>query len=287
MARAPANIAASVRARLRNIARAENRVFETVLVAFGLERLVYRLSISEHRDQFVLKGGMLVTLWTVDEARFTRDVDFLGFGSADEERLVEIFRETLAVDADDGLVFDTAEITASNIREDQVYGGIRLRTNATLDSAVIPITIDIGFGDALSPPDHTIEYPSMLGFPTTTIRAYSPATVIAEKFQAIVALGLVNGRMKDYYDLWAVPRAQQVNEDDILAAISATFDRRNTIIPTACPDGLSHAFCQDQEKQRQWAAYADSIEFEGVTLAQVTNDIWNRLEPICVRASSF
>lgn len=286
MARAPVNIAASVRARLRNLARAENKVFQTLLVAFGLERLIYRLSISDHKDQFVLKGGMLVTLWTVDEARFTRDVDFLKFGAADEDRLIDIFRETLAIDADDGLIYDTDNITATSIREDQIYGGIRLRTQAALDGAIIPITIDIGFGDALTRPDYLVEYPSLLDFPDTTIRAYSPATVMAEKFQAIVALGLVNGRMKDYYDLWAIPRAETVNDDDIIDAISATFERRSTSIPSICPDGLSASFSADADKQRQWAAYAASIEFEQVSLSDVTEDIWKRLEPICKRAAS-
>ena len=133
MAKAPKNIAASVRQRLLNLARENGRDFQTVLVAFGLERLIYRLSVSEFRDRFVLKGGMLVTLWTADPGRFTRDVDFLGFGNSDEEALRNIFTEVLSIDAGDGLVFDTGELTANEIREDQVYGGKRLRTTSYLE----------------------------------------------------------------------------------------------------------------------------------------------------------
>ena len=128
MAKPPVNMAASVRQRLLNLARTDGRDFQTVLVAFGLERLVWRLSVSGYRDQFFLKGGMLVTLWTSDPGRFTRDVDFLGFGASDKERIRDIFAEILSLDAGDGLAFDTDALTVSDIREDQVYGGKRLRT---------------------------------------------------------------------------------------------------------------------------------------------------------------
>ena len=147
MAKAPKNLAASVRQKLLSLARQEQKLFDVVLVAFGLEHLIYRLSVSPHKDKFVLKGGMLVTLWTKDQARFTRDVDFLSFGASDEDALIEIFKDTLDIDAGDGLIFDTADITAAQIREDQIYGGVRLKTVATLANAKIPITIDIGFGD--------------------------------------------------------------------------------------------------------------------------------------------
>lgn len=210
MAKPPANIAASVRQRLLNLARTEGRDFQTVLVAFGLERLVWRLSVSGHRDQFFLKGGMLVTLWTSDPGRFTRDVDFLGFGAPDDERIKKVFAKILAIEAADGLVFDTDAITVSDIREDQIYGGKRLRTVAELAGARIPITIDIGFGDAVTRPGYEIDYGSLLDFDSARIRAYSPATVMAEKLQAVVALGLINGRMKDFYDLWSIPRAINV-----------------------------------------------------------------------------
>lgn len=137
--------------------------------------------------------------------RFTRDVDLPAFGETGDAALTTIFAEILALDAGDGLEFSIDTITTTDIREEQVYGGKRLRTVAHLGKTEIPITIDLGFGDALPDPNYEIEYGSILDFEPARIRAYSPATVIAEKFQAVVALGLINGRMKDFYDLWAIP----------------------------------------------------------------------------------
>ncbi|OZB17791.1 MAG: hypothetical protein B7X53_05295 [Hyphomonas sp. 34-62-18] len=277
MAKKPTNIAASVRQHLLNLARSEGRDFQTLLVAFGLERLIYRLSKSPHRDKFVLKGGMLVTLWTTDPGRFTRDIDFLAFGETEDAALTAIFSEILALDADDGLKFNIDTITTTDIREDQVYGGKRLRTVAYLGKTEIPITVDLGLGDALPDPHYEIEYGSILGFEPARIRAYSPATVIAEKFQAVVALGLINGRMKDFYDLWAIPKATEINPADLRAAIAATFERRNTPVPTEAPQGLSAAFAEDPAKARQWLTYAEGTELKGVPLGTVVGDIWEFL----------
>lgn len=277
MAKSPTNIAASVRQRLLNLARSEGRAFQTLLVAFGLERLIYRLSKSPHRDKFVLKGGMLITLWTTDPGRFTRDIDFLALGETEDADLSSIFAEILSLDAGDGLEFSIDTITTTDIREDQVYGGKRLRTVAHLGKTEIPITIDLGFGDALPDPHYEIEYGSILDFEPARIRAYSPATVIAEKFQAVVALGLINGRMKDYYDLWAIPRATKIEPGDLRVAIAATFELRNTTIPTEAPQGLSVAFAEDQAKARQWLTYADGTELKGVPLSTVVAEIWTYL----------
>ncbi len=282
MAKPPKNSsAASIKQRLLNLARQDQNDFGIVLLAYALERLLYRLSISEHSNNFILKGGMLVTLWTVDQSRFTRDVDFLSFGSEDEESLISIFNDILSADAEDGLRFDTAALTTTQIRDDKIYGGVRLKTTAYLDNTKIPITIDIGFGDSLTDPDYTIEYPSLLELPSANIRAYSPATVIAEKFQAVVALGLINGRMKDFYDLWAIPKAQSISDDELREAVSSTFERRQTAIPSKRPEGLSSIFTTDQQKTRQWLAYAESIDLEAVSLGQVADEIWKYLEPIC------
>ena len=286
MADKPKNIAASVRQRLLNLARAEEQGFDVVLVAFGLERLIYRLSVSAHRDRFVLKGGMLVTLWTKDRGRFTRDIDFLSFGAEDEATLKKTIAEILAIDAEDGLIFDDANLTAAPIREDQVYGGMRLKTVAYLERARIPITIDVGFGDALGNPDYTLDYGSLLDFPSASVRAYSPETVIAEKFQAVVALGVINGRMKDYYDLWALPKAVDLDLDDLLASIEKTFERRKTEVPKERPPGLSQAFAMDATKAAQWRAYSEATEIEDMSLAQVVDDIWAMLEPVCARAGT-
>lgn len=281
MAKPVSNMAASIRARLRNLARDESKVFDVVLVSYGLERLIYRLSVSEHRDNFVLKGGMLVTLWTKDTGRFTRDADFLGLETADEDSLRQAFAEILAIECNDGLVFDTARLSANSIREDQIYGGVRLRTQAMLGNARIPIIVDIGFGDAISNPSFEIEYPSLLDLPSAKIRAYSPETVMAEKMQALVALGVANGRMKDYYDLRMIPRKTVINHDVLKNAVQATFSRRNTEIPEARPVGLTEAFYLDTERERQWVAYAATVGLEDVSLNEVCSEIWFAFKPIC------
>jgi len=277
---------ASIKQRLLNLARRQGRVYEVVLVRYALERLLYRLSISEQRDRFILKGGMLVTLWLEDGNRETRDADFLGFGDADEQRLRATFAEVMAIDADDGLAFDVAGLTATMIREEMEYNGIRLRTTAYLDRTRIPVTIDIGFGDALASAAPQMEYPSMLDMEAPRIRTYPPAAVIAEKFQAIVALGVINGRMKDYFDLWAIPQAVALPDSELDAAITATFERRGTPIPDGPPPGLSDAFLSAADKEAQWRAYARSIRLEGVTLDAVVADIWKRLGPCCARLSA-
>lgn len=286
MASSVNNPPASVRQRLLNLAREKGRVFDVVLVTYGLERLMYRLSISEHRDLFVLKGGMLVTLWTGDENRVTRDADFLGFGDASEERLISVFSEVMSQQVDDGLVYDVDGLTARAIREEQEYGGIRLRTVAHLGKTRIPIVVDVGFGDVTVAPHHRIEYPTLLDMPAVSIRAYPPASVVAEKFHAIVTLGLVNSRMKDYYDLWAILNSQDIDEKELAGAISATFSRRAKEIPAAVPAGLSDQFFTDPQKVQQWAAYAASIGIEGLSLEAAINVIWARLGPACRRLES-
>jgi len=281
MARSPANLAKSVKDRLLNISRREGRAFDVLLVRFALERLLYRLSISEYRERFVLKGGMLVTAWIDDDNRVTRDADFLGYGDANPDKLVADFRVIMQIEGDDGLVFDADALVATAIREEMEYGGVRLKTAAYLERTRIPVTIDIGFGDALADAAQQLDYPTLLDLPVPHIRSYPPATVIAEKFQAMVALGVLNGRMKDYYDLWAIPRSLEIASEDLDVAIRATFERRGTPIPTERPPGLSAKMVEDETKQRQWRAYSASIELEGVGLNSIIDAVWNLVGPSC------
>lgn len=285
MAERAKNTAASVKQRLRNKARETGQDFQALLIAFALERLVYRLSVSKHRNSFVLKGGMLVTVWTVDPGRFTKDLDFLAFGEDDEAALKSVFKEILSPDAEDGLVFDGTNLTSAQIREDQVYGGMRLKTTAYLERTRIPIVIDIGFGDALAEPEYEIEYPSTLDYPRARIRAYSPETVMAEKLHAMVALGAINGRMKDYYDLWALPNSIKVDPTALEAAIKSTFARRETRVPNKRPIGLSQSFAEDAQKQAQWAAYAESIDRTDLHFPTVVEEIWHQVGPVLQAAA--
>ncbi|MEM7706199.1 MAG: nucleotidyl transferase AbiEii/AbiGii toxin family protein [Pseudomonadota bacterium] len=281
MAKSQNNSPASIRQRLLNLARKKGQIFDVVLVGYGLERLLYRMSISEHRDAFVLKGGMLVTLWIGDQNRVTRDADFLCFGDPSEGHLLSVFSEVMSQQVEDGLVYDIENLTARTIREEQEYGGIRLKTVANLGKTRIPIVLDVGFGDATVAPDFTIEYPTLLDMPAVTIRAYPPASVVAEKFHAMITLGLVNSRMKDYYDLWAILSSQSVSQHELADAIAATFNRRKTEVPRAQPIGLSDQFSTDPQKAQQWAAYAASIGLEGLSLENATDLVWSRLAPAC------
>lgn len=283
MADRPNHSPESVRQRLLNLAREKGRVFDVVLVTYGLERLLYRLSMSGHRDSFVLKGGMLVTLWTGDENRVTRDADFLGFGDSSVERLKAAFSDIMSQPADDGLVFDTKHLMAAAIRGEQQYGGIRLKTIAELGQTRIPIVVDVGFGDAVTTPGYTIEYPALLDMPAASVRAYPPASVVAEKLHAILTLGLVNSRMKDYHDLWALLNSRLIGTTKLDEAILATFERRDTDVPADTPDGLTTRFSTDPLKVRQWSAYAASMGLDGQSLEQVVESIWNLLGPACQR----
>jgi predicted nucleotidyltransferase component of viral defense system len=286
MARPPVNLAKSVKDRLLDIARKDGRAFDVLLVRFALERLLYRLSVSEHRERFVLKGGMLVTTWIDDDNRVTRDADFLGHGDADPDKLIADFRAIMLLEGEDGLVFDTDALGATAIREESEYGGVRIRTVAYLERTRVPVTIDIGFGDAMADANQQLDYPTLLDLPVPRIRSYPPATVVAEKFQAMVALGVLNTRMKDYYDLWAIPRNVTLTPEQLDAAIEATFKRRATAIPAERPPGLSMEFIQDEAKQRQWRAYANAIELKGVDLGIVVDAAWELVGPSCKRLAA-
>jgi predicted nucleotidyltransferase component of viral defense system len=196
------DIGASVRARLHNLAKAKGQKLDLLLTRYAIERLLYRLSVSEYKDRFVLKGALLVTTWFADPHRPTRDVDLLGYGDSNPQPLLDAFRSICAIELDDGVVFDAAALHVETIRDELEYGGVRLQTTASLASAKLKIVVDIGFGDAVEPGLENIVLPVLLDLPAPQLRAYARETVIAEKFQAMVRLGLDNSRMKDFYDIW-------------------------------------------------------------------------------------
>ena len=267
--RKPTNIGASVRVRLANLARQRQQPFQVLLTRYVLERWLYRLSTTPHRERFVLKGAMLLTSWFTDPLRPTQDLDLLGFGNSDASKMLEVFREVCAVSADDGVEFDVAGLTIEPIREELEYGGLRLKTNATIDGARIRVIVDIGFGDAVEPAE--IVLPVLLDLPT--LRAYPPETVIAEKFQAMVMLGRANSRMKDFYDIWVLSRSQQIADDRLARAIRATFDRRSTPVPTSPPDCLTQEFATDAAKVQQWSSFVRDVATQPGSLTTVVADL--------------
>lgn len=285
MAKETRNVGASVRARLLQLAKASGQSFDLVLTRFALERLLFRLSQSPHAGRFVLKGAMLMMSWFDDPHRGTRDLDLLGFGDPSPDPMLETFREILAQEADDGVKFDADTLRVERIREALDYGGLRLRVIASISGARINLTIDIGFGDALEPGVEVLDYPSMLDFPMPRLRAYARETVIAEKFQAMVMLGRVNSRMKDFYDIWILSRSFDFSDDRLARAIAATFERRETPIPTDRPDALTDAFAKDQQKQRQWRAFVEGVAHNPGDLTDVIAEIATFLMPHAVAAA--
>jgi predicted nucleotidyltransferase component of viral defense system len=259
----PRNLAASVRQRLMNLARSQRADFQLVLTRYALERLLYRLSQSEHRDVFVLKGAMLFQLWGDQPHRPTRDLDLLGRGDNSIPRFERIFRDVCELMVEeDGLVFSAESVRGDTIKEDQEYEGLRLTLDCRLEKARIPIQVDIGFGDVVTPAASEVTYPVLLDFPAPVLPAYSRESVVAEKFQAMVMLGIANSRMKDFYDLWVLARQFEFQGPLLCQALGATFERRRTPVPTEIPVALSAEFAQDQAKQAQWRAFVSKGKLE-------------------------
>lgn len=227
-----------------------------MLKHFAIERLLYRLQRSPYADQFVLKGAMLFTVWEGPSARQTQDVDLLGFGEPDS--MVQIFREVAAttVDPDDAVRFDPASVRAEPIRDETEYRGVRVRVTGALERARIPTQIDIGFGDAVTPAPVETQYPALLDLPAPRIRMYPRETVVAEKFQALVALGATNTRVKDFYDLWHMAASYEFDGIQLREAVAATFARRDTDLPASTPVGLTDDYLNDPDHARQWNGIA-------------------------------
>lgn len=273
------NLAASIRARLKQHADASKQDFNLTLTQYGLERLLYRLSISPHAANYLLKGALLFSLWYDQPHRPTRDADLLGFGPDDIDTAVSAFREISQIEVEDGIAFEPASIKGSEIRKEAGYGGVRIDLQAKLDGARIALQVDIGFGDAVTPAPETVDYPALLdGLPAPQLRAYPKYTVVAEKFHAVCLLGMANTRMKDYFDLWVLLTEDTLDAAELHRAVQATFARRRLAIPIAVPAGLSDAFVQDATKQRQWAAFLKKNRLQPVNLAQVVGLLRNEFQ---------
>ncbi len=278
-ARSPRNLPASIRQRLLNRAKAKNEDFQLLLDRYAVERLLYRLSISDLRNDFLLKGALLFLLWFNAEHRPTRDADFLGTGQPDAERLAESVRRLCSMKSDDGIEYDSDSIKVQEIRENASYQGLRVTLHATLDHARCTVQLDIGYGDAVTPAPIDITYPSLLdGLAPPKLRAYPRETVFSEKLEAIVILGMANTRMKDYFDLLALAREKAMNPTELALAIRATFDRRKTEIPEKMPTGLTTDFATEAQKQKQWRAFLDRNRLDAPALDTVVEELASFLQ---------
>lgn len=255
------DLGASVRQRLLNQSRAQERPFQELLQYFAMERFLYRLSKSPSSDRFILKGALLLTAWRAPQSRPTMDIDLAGRTSNELDHIAELIGVVCEVVAEpDGIEFNRGSIEVGRIKEDADYEGVRVRFHATLAKARIPVQIDIGFGDVIVPGPTEVEYPTLLDFPAPLLRAYPKETVIAEKLEALTKLGLLNSRMKDYYDLALLSRMYSFEGENLIAAIVATFGHRGTSVE-AEPIGLTKPFYSDPARAIQWRAFVRRSRF--------------------------
>jgi predicted nucleotidyltransferase component of viral defense system len=250
------NLAVSVRQRLLNVSRQRQEDYNLVLSFYAIERLLYRLTQSPFASQFVLKGAVLFAVWTGRLHRPTHDLDLLGYGDGSAQALAQIFAAICKMNVTpDGIEFDPESIRVVEIREGQEYGGQRISLNATLDTARITVQIDIGFGDAIKPAAVLATYPTLLSFPAPQLRVYPKEAVVAEKLHAMVVHGLLNSRMKDFYDLWVLSLQFEFEGETVTEAIAATFSRRGTPLPDGLPLALTPEFSEHPDKRTQWLAF--------------------------------
>ena len=256
------DLGASVRQRLLNQARSQGRPFQELLQYFAMERFLYRLAKSPFADRFILKGALLLTAWRAPVARPTMDIDLAGRTNNELEHIRSLVGEICEFTTEpDGIEFAAGSIEVQRIKEDAEYEGVRVRFIATLAKARIPMQIDIGFGDVIVPRPIEIEYPAMLEFPPPVLMAYPKETVVAEKLEALTVLGLLNSRIKDYYDIALLARLYPFDGDLLAEAIRSTFRHRGTTID-ATPVGLTEAFSADPARAVQWRAFVRRSRFE-------------------------
>ena len=280
----PTNVAASVKQRLLNRARERKEDFNLLLTKYGLERILYRIGQSKYKDSFVLKGALLFELWTEQRYRPTRDADFLSMGDNSPERYQQIFEEICGMKVeDDGVRFDRNTIKVEKIKEDQAYEGLRVTLTGFMEAARLPVQIDIGFGDAITPDPVEADFPTLLENPAPRLFSYPRETVIAEKFEALVKLGIANTRMKDFHDLKTLSELFHFESGTLVNAIQRTFERRKTVVPIdKPPTALTEEFFADTTKMAQWVAFIskNKLYIQPSSLKSVATSIREFLMPL-------
>jgi predicted nucleotidyltransferase component of viral defense system len=276
------DVAASIRARLQANAKETGRPFQEVLQYFAMERFLFRLSQSQHADKLVLKGGLMLTAWRAPSSRPTKDIDFLAKMPNDVDSVVQVVREICQQEVEsDGLEFDIASIDGRITKEDADYEGVRVNFRATLQNARIHMQIDMGFGDVVVPSVIPMEYPTILDFEAPRLNGYSRETTVAEKFEAMVKLGQLNSRIRDFFDIWLLSRQFDFDGKILADAMQQTFANRGTEINTE-PVALTPDFASDAEKQTQWSGFCQKsrVEHAPGSLQEVCNAIAQFIKPV-------
>lgn len=278
----PKNVVASVRQRLLNQAHASIRPFNELLQYFAMERFLFRLSRSPHAEKFVLKGALMLATWKVSLTRPTKDIDLLGQMANDVERIVTIIHDVCSQEVEpDGMVFDPTSVAGERIAEEAEYEGVRVRFQGNLGTAQVAMQIDVGFGDAVVPGPITADYPTILDLPAPRIRGYTRESVVAEKFHTMVLRGLLNSRMRDFFDVWALSRQFDFEGGVLATAIRKTFARRGLEVDPH-PVALTDEFVGDAGKAAQWRGFVRKSRLEGAPedLAEVVGAISAFLGPV-------
>ncbi|MCW8966289.1 MAG: nucleotidyl transferase AbiEii/AbiGii toxin family protein [Candidatus Pacearchaeota archaeon] len=273
------NIAASVRQRLKNQAAQDKRPFAELLQYYAMERFLYRLTQSDHAERFILKGALMLRAWKSPEVRPTMDIDMLGKTSNEVDSICAQVADISAIEFDDGLIFDPGTIRGEIIKEDADYEGVRVRFNGTLDGARVPMQIDVGFGDIVHPEPIETELPVMLDLPAPRLLCYSRESTIAEKFEAMIKLGELNSRMKDFYDIWLLSRQFEFNGMELAEAVRLTLEHRGTELPEVIT-----AFTEEfvNNKEGQWKAFHKRLGQEHVPLdfSEIVDGVKAFLQPV-------
>ncbi len=265
-----------IKSQLLKIARERKVQLEQILGHYAIERLLYRLSISKHKERFLLKGAMLFTAWELSEFRTTRDLDLLGFGDSTPQSMQETFKELFSLEySEDGILFLADSLQMEEIRKEEDYTGVRIKCFAKLHTAKIPVQIDIGIGDAVYPAPTLIDFPTLLEMPSPRLKAYKTETVVAEKLETIVRRGMNNTRLKDYFDLLYLSRHFEFNGSSLVTAIRKTFERRETEMESDPPVGLTSQFYESPTRIALWNPFARKLGelTEGLSLESLVEEV--------------
>lgn len=276
------DVPASVRARLTAHAKTSRRPFQEVLQYFAMERFLYRVSISENADKFVLKGGLMFAAWATSFSRPTKDIDLLAYMANDVETAGNVVKDICNIcDESDGIDFDADSVETMVIKEDAEYEGVRVTFKAELKAAKIHMQIDMGFGDVVTPEPQMLIYPTILDHTAPKLLGYPAETVIAEKFEAMVKLGQLNSRIRDFYDVWSLSRQFDFDGEVLRNAIVRTFANRETDV-IVDPVAFQSVFTLHGTKQKQWDGFCrkSRIELAPKRLDEIVAAIAVFLSPI-------
>jgi hypothetical protein len=277
------NLSASVKARLANLAREQKEDIQELLSRYGRERLLYRLSVSEYKERFLLKGALLFAYWTGTPHRPTRNMDLLGHGAPDIALLEEVFRDLCRMEVEpDGLEFQPNSVKGERIKDEEKYEGVRLHMTALLERTRVTLQVDVGFGDRIVPGPEEIDFPTLLDFPAPHLKSYTRESMVAEKFEAMVKLGMLNTRMKDFFDVWTASQEFSFDGPTLSKAVKTTFETRGTKVPIEPPLALTPEFFDDREKNAQWNAFLNKskLNAEGKSLPEIAATLRKFLIPI-------